>query len=614
MTRLRQVLLTAILLTMLLAAGGAAMAANTGYIGTGNVFEVYKFDTSTYQVTSTMTIGTGAIDLILSESGDKLYVLGSNKIEAYNLGNGQKIGSISITPGAIIDGTLLLSNDGLKLYAILDRYVYTVNTASFTLTSNVSISNTHNGCGYADKDSSGFLIYIPIEHDLVVYSTLSGAVEATYTMPYGGTAALYDNSNFDVIVATGDANKVLVVQDPIFGGSVLQTINVSGNVQDVRFNPDLSQIIAADYNNSQLTFIDAENYTVISNLSIGARPFKITSNQDNNKEFVVCTNDLVIKVVDPSSRSVTSTITLGRQPYAVAVPKFNDEGTQYYAPHSVKYHLTSFIRDQSNITANVTDENGVMIASGRTGTDGVVVFQLYSDRYYTVTFQDGSEWEGYPADAQYDIFYLGFSLGSFMNPGSGAPAGHEDQLEEITGNFTGTIDTGTGTGTLTCLYNDTSGGTTSVNFSLYYRNTTAGCYDLVESQVVSANNASAIFTILNAGGKGYRVLITAQNNYYGEVLRKGDWTFDGGYSYDMKWPGYMYVAFCFVMSIIIGFNTSRDFYITIGGGTLFIGFNWCFYLIGWTSGMGLIIPVGLSVCTIILALFAVGEWRTMTGV
>jgi hypothetical protein len=166
-------------------------------------------------------------------------------------------------------------------------------------------------------------------------------------------------------------------------------------------------------------------------------------------------------------------------------------------------------------------------------------------------------------------------------------------------------------------YNDSTGQTIGIVFDLHKYNLTSEQYELIDTASVAANSGSHNFTILNAVNGTYRVYANGTNYLFsqGNISRMGEHYFRPTYGYDMGWPAYLYNFFDILILIIIGLTSVKRH--ALAGAVFMLFMSWVFVLIGWTSNLGvsaLIIPVMLSVFTIIIFLYAAAKWRRETGV
>lgn len=317
--------------------------------------------------------------------------------------------------------------------------------------------------------------------------------------------------------------------------------------------------------------------------------------------------------------------------YTVSLTLANANGTYtitkpglinvYGGAHMVTFNVNNAgIIYYSGVNLSVYDmDTGAFIASTTTDSAGKAMLILAPKRYNITVTGEGinSISQSVTVLAAQDEYNLQVSPGGeWWNPftwfstNGSSTTGSPDQSRSITARMTGTL-IGT-TGYLDTVYNDTTGMTTNVNFTLFHINETTGAKEWVDTQNVAANNASYNFTILLASDKRYNVNVTGTNTLFGDVSRERDWHFKPVYSYDMGWPSYLYMFFAMGISLTIGYLSSKRN--TIAGGAMLIVFLSAFWSIGWLNALGIAMPIMLGVLTILLVVYSVARWRTMNGV
>jgi YVTN family beta-propeller protein len=455
-------------------------------------------------------------------------------------------------------------------------------------------------------------------------------------------------------------------------GALVNFIHTSDTVQDVKYSSTQNRIYAAITADNKIQVINAQTYAIIANITTDAAPWAILINNNQTLAYVKCTGSGSgsIQVIDLSTNTITATISgtsddnfAATYGMGVAMTS-NTAGTQIYATSN--YNATIISTATNTITGRITTNSrvtgvynykiatenavqapmqvtfnvnnagivyysdlnvsvydsytGVLIDHDSTDSAGNAMFMLVPAKRYTVTVT-GGDVDTVSQSIQIQASQNKYSIqvtpsGEWWNPfnwfntNGSSTTGSPDQSRSITAKRTGAL-IGT-TGYLDAIYNDTTGKTTSVNFTLYLLNSTTGNKDYIESQIVNSNDAEYNFTILNAVSKTYNVNITGSNPLYGTVYREGSWTFTPTYAYDMGWPQYFYLFFAIGISLTIGYLSSKRN--TLAGGALLIVFLSMFWSIGWMSMLGLAMPVLLAVLTILLVVYAVAKWRIQNGV
>jgi hypothetical protein len=229
---------------------------------------------------------------------------------------------------------------------------------------------------------------------------------------------------------------------------------------------------------------------------------------------------------------------------------------------------------------------------------------MYRSQLYTLIFTNLSvgvnkTWTGYPSDSEYTVYVWPWELE--WTPGK---AGPDSELKTITSFIEANLNASDQEdGDINVYYNDTTGQTTSVTINVYKRlNMTSdellGTYTL---STTSANKFNKTFYIADVKGDDFKVVVTADNAYYGSVKRTFTWTFPGLRYSIPGLPAMAYVWISFIVPLLVALTVStRNLRF---GPIVFCAMSWGFNTLGWTSELGIGYPLVLAVATFFSVLF-----------
>lgn len=248
------------------------------------------------------------------------------------------------------------------------------------------------------------------------------------------------------------------------------------------------------------------------------------------------------------------------------------------------------------------DSNNLLVASNvQTGTDGSISFMLYRSRLYTLIFTNLSvgvnkTWTGYPADSEYVVYVWPWELE--WTPGE---AGPDSEYKIVESFMTAQLnESDQNNGDITVYYNDTGAHTSTTTINVYKRLNMTN-EELIDTYTTTDNNFSHKFTVLDAAGEDYKVVVSADNSYYGVVTRSFAWTFPGVRYNIPGLPLMAYVWIGFIVPIFVALTVSmRNVKF---GPIVFCIMSWGFNTLGWMSQLGAGYTLVLAVATFFSVLF-----------
>ncbi|WP_424356683.1 YncE family protein [Methanocella sp. MCL-LM] len=596
-----------ITLVILVMVSTASAFATSAYVGEMDKNIVEKFDITTNSLSGNIAV-TQPSNMILSPNGDKIYVLSeygtaNTKINVYSVASEKLI--TSLTFGSTTNtgySTMRISADGNTLYVVAERTVYKISTTSMTISSSTTIGTAGEVLGCADISSNGFYLYIPGTNHVYIYNLGMNQVDATIVTPLTPTYVYYDKNRNYIYASTNTAGNSVYVIDPT-SQTVTRAITLGSgnNPLDITMTPDGNYIVVACKDSNKIAWIDATSYNWTANTTVNA-PQKLLYSSNTNKIYAVSTTVNAISVIDPNGKTVSSTIYTTGQPGCIIVPKLSDETVNVYAAHNVKYTVTSYLKNYEAVDAVVYDENHKYISSGKTDGYGVVVFQLYSNKFYEIDFNGSGvnkTMKHYPIMNGYTVFVEPWSG---WNPGR---PGIDDSGTAIKTWMT--KSTSGGDGIVTVYYQDEHDSTISVKFEVlrHFNQTSNLVTDSYTTNVINSGSVNHTFSIPNAVGHDYIIRVTAESSRYEKpIVRSQTLDFPNARYGVPGLPDVVYPWLGFGIALFIGCAVSlRNLK---AGAVVFCGCCWVFWGAGWMTALGVGYTLILSIASVFAVLYVIG--------
>ena len=282
--------------------------------------------------------------------------------------------------------------------------------------------------------------------------------------------------------------------------------------------------------------------------------------------------------------------------------------SQYYNPHYVKFIVKDIWRTTySGVSVNVYQggsASGDTYATGETGADGSITFQMYENQEYTLTFVDSiNEIDEtltlYPQDDHYNVYVITKTI---------IP---DDQYssEELDISVSKELINNTHA-YINVTYVDNLAETTGLDVYLNQSITNDPANQTVIDSYSGANNSTVIsFIVDDYAGQTYFVNIDIDHVTFGDVERTYAVTFDGmenahGFSQVYTWLAIGGIMFS---GMVFKATNARQ------GAFVVCIVAWVFIILGWFDNLGdkgvLAITAGVTLATIlsIAAIMAKGE-------
>ena len=110
-----------------------------------------------------------------------------------------------------------------------------------------------------------------------------------------------------------------------------EAIEVGDSPSGLAVTPDGKQLLSADRDSDEVSFVDTETNTRTGGIMVGDRPFGITIDPAGKRAYTANVASDDVSVIDIAARKVIATVKVGRRPYAVALAGSRAFVTNQYA-------------------------------------------------------------------------------------------------------------------------------------------------------------------------------------------------------------------------------------------------------------------------------------------
>lgn len=588
-----------------------AFASNYGYIVIDDKDQIQKFDLSSYSIEQTITL-TGMdqpTTISMSPDGSKYYVLNVNGLlKSYNVADDTVQNSLNLGNTSGYD-TLIVSKNGSIIYLVHANCFYIINAINFNIIYSTQLISS-GMMGYASITNDESKIYIPYYDKLFIIDTIPNpdpgaplySIQELALYTGNGLTSYIDNYNNKLYICVNNGTHTLYIYDKGSytknGEITLDTSNMFG----MMITPDNSNIGVTLYNSDKIIWVSTSTYQITSNTSLDD-PCGIISDIDNTRWYITArTNDQVI-IFDPSSKTTITKINTDGHAQIVTIGKIYSENADVYSPHNVRFTVTSYIRTYSNLTTLVYDDNNNYIIGGKTDNSGAIVFQMYSNKYYTINFNGSGinkTISMYPIGTAYDIFIEPWSTWTWQ-PGSSQISDVDSVITAYINGEANGVD-----GTITVYYQDNGSTTENVLVTVYQRYNES-TNQLIDFYMIEGSGASSFnhqFNITDVVGKDYLVKVDAHSSKYGDIVKYQTYNFPSA-RYGI--PGvnddyvYMILGICIPLFIALAVSLRNVKF----GPVVFCGASWAFVSLNWMTMFGLAYPLLLTVASIVSVVYLI---------
>lgn len=266
-------------------------------------------DTSTDNITATITAGGGPRQVAVMPDASKVYVCnyGGNNVSVINTSSNTIVATITVNNA---QGVIAITPDGKTAYTIssnipLPGVLSVIDTATNTVTATLSTSAAF-GLAITHDGSELFLANGDI------FNTSSQTV--TGMLPLGGLSMAITPNGNEIYETTGASSVAYVVNTN--SNVITATITFGGNPSWAAVTPDGTEVyIPALVGSGGAVFvIDTTTKTVTHTITVGNQPIGCSITPDGSKAYVPNYMSNTVSVIDIATHTVSKTINVGRGP------------------------------------------------------------------------------------------------------------------------------------------------------------------------------------------------------------------------------------------------------------------------------------------------------------
>ncbi len=272
-------------------------------------------DTSSQSVLNTISAGSGPIGITVTSDGSKAYVVNENGNNVYiintttgNLITTIQVGSFPFFPSGITpSGHLYVPNYGSNTVSVIDSQTDTLLT-----TIQAGQSPT-----YALLSLDGSKVYVAnnFGDSVSVFDTSTNTIVATISgfgpgHPGPGSLEFSPDGN-KLYVSLGDSMGVVDTAT----NTIVENVNIGMKVDGIAAVGN--KIYTADDQGNQVVVLDANTYSVLATISVGAAPTVVRATPDGSQVYVSNGGSGDVSIIDTSTDSVVATVTVGSGPQGI---------------------------------------------------------------------------------------------------------------------------------------------------------------------------------------------------------------------------------------------------------------------------------------------------------
>ncbi len=308
----------------------------------------------------------------------------------------------------------------------------------------------------------------------------------------------------------------------------------------------------------------------------------------------------------------------------VALAQYNPQNVYHFCLQS--YTLSN---NYPGVLVRAYDSTGLLVNTSYTGSDGSVNLLMNNTEYYTVWFNDAARsinvtWQGNPYYSPIYVWFwdnqwnpFGFISG-VADSAAGYFSGNQTTTDVTQGVQTAVScgDLPGGNGYFAALYSDTSGSTSSTDYTLSLWDTTTNDWATVDSQTVAGTASQVNFTITGAANHTYLLNIVGHSVVYGDVYRSAQNTFNPEWEMPTGtegWPVWAVGYFALFLILGLAFTGTKRYELGVGVGLIAIVFvvDMLGMLEDFVPHAAVFVMLSLMVITVII--YSVAKWRREHG-
>lgn len=270
------------------------------YVTGGNNISV--IDTATDKVVDIIEIGSGTLEVAVSQDGKKVYVTNDgNNVFVIDTITSKVIATVN---GLNSSQRIAITPDGKKAY----------------------VANWGSGAVF----ENGTVSIIDTTTNTVMHTVRVGSIPHGVAITPDGKKA-YVTNYYDISVIDTTTNKVTA------------TLNVGQYPDGIAVSPDGKKVYVTDGVSDNISLIDTETNNVTATIVVGDGPVRAAVTPDGKKVYVTNYKGNTISVINTTTNTVIATVP-GDGPYGVSV-----------TPDGKKVYVTNLRSDLSGKTVSVID-------------------------------------------------------------------------------------------------------------------------------------------------------------------------------------------------------------------------------------------------------------------
>ena|GEM_PF-675351 len=256
-----------------------------------------------------------------------------------------------------------ITPDGTKVYvtysgsmAYMDSNVAVIDTATNTLTANVSVRGYPRGVAVSPDGtkayvvssygSRGFVSVIDTATDIVKTTVKVGREPQGVTVTPDGKEVYVANSGSDTVsVIDTSRNKLKTTV------SVKERCKCTYAPNGVTITPDGSKVYVTNYQSDIVSVIDTAKKVVTATVPVGDDPFGVTVARE--KVYVANSQSNNVTIIDISSNKVIATVNVGCSPKGIAA-----------TPDGSKVYVTNYQGNTVSVIDTTTDTVIATVSAG----------------------------------------------------------------------------------------------------------------------------------------------------------------------------------------------------------------------------------------------------------
>jgi PGF-pre-PGF domain-containing protein/uncharacterized repeat protein (TIGR01451 family) len=319
------------------------------YITNYDSDNVSIIDTSTNNVTDSVSVGSGPAGVAVNLAGTRAYVANRDSDSVSVIDTTTNTVTATVPVESYPYG-VAVNLDGTRVYVanMFSDSVSVIDTTTNTVTATVPVGFTPIGVAV---NPDGTKVYVASQNSNSIYVIDTSTNTVTATVPVGNlpTGVSVNPAGTKVYVTDYNDNCVYVINTTT--NAVTASVTVGSKPQGVSVNPTGTKAYVANQGNDSVSVIDTSTNTVIASVPVGSYPYGVTVNMDGTKVYVANQGSASVSVIDTTTNTVTATVSAGLGPIAfgqfmipylasepvLPVANFSSNVTSGYAPLSVEF-------------------------------------------------------------------------------------------------------------------------------------------------------------------------------------------------------------------------------------------------------------------------------------